>query len=114
MDKIKSKVYALIDAQGRVTLIEGGYTSPNDITGWTYIDEGVGDRYNLAQVHYLPKPITDERGLYRYKYVDGEIVERTQEEIDADYVSPAEKPSDGERITQLERAMDILLSGVTE
>ncbi len=114
MDKIKSKVYALIDEQGRITRIEGSYTLPDDLTGWEYIDEGVGDRYNLAQVHYLPKPLTDDRGVYRYKYIDGEIVERTQAEIDADYVSPAEQPRDGERITQLERAMDILLSGVTE
>lgn len=110
----KSKVYALIDAQGRVTRIDGGYTTPNDLAGWTYIDEGNGDRYNLAQVHYLSSPITDERGLYRYKYANGEIVERTQAEIDADYIDLPEQLSDGERITQLERAMELLLSGVSE
>lgn len=109
-----SKVYAMIDAQGRVTRIDGGYTTPTDITGWTYIDEGNGDRYNLAQSHYLPSGITDDRGIYRYKYVDGQIVERTPAEIDADYIDPVEQQSNADRIAELERAIDLLLSGVIE
>ena len=95
----KSKVYALIDDHRRVTHIEGGYTMGNieDISKWTYIDEGEGVLYSLCQSNYLPKPLTDERGIYRYKY-DGEIVERTQAEMDADYVEIIPAPSQLDRI----------------
>ena len=44
----KSKVYVLLDKRNRVLRCEGGYTMSNidDVTKWTSIDEGVGDRYN--------------------------------------------------------------------
>lgn len=98
MDEI-AKVYALIDARGCVTRIEGGCTVGNieNISEWTYIDEGVGDRYSLCQSNYLPNYLTDERGVYRYKY-DGGIVERTQAEMDADYAEIVPEPSQLDRI----------------
>lgn len=55
-----------------------------DTTNWTRIDEGDGDRYMHAQGNYLPKPLMDEQGRYRYKLVDGVVVERTAEELAAD------------------------------
>ena len=100
MDEMKSRVYALIE-NGVITRIEGEYTLPTDLTGWSLIEEGQPcDRLNLAQSHYLPKPLMDENGVYRYKLTGAEensrlrtftnlpfeIVERTQEEIDADFV----------------------------
>lgn len=48
------------------------------------IDSGHGDRYHHAQGNYLPGPLVDERGVYRYALEDGAIVERTQEEMDRD------------------------------
>lgn len=57
-----------------------------DLNGWIKIDEGFGDKYHHAQGNYLDKSLYEERGIKRYKYVDGKVVERTQEEIDADYV----------------------------
>lgn len=95
----KSKVYVLIDERNRVTRIEGGYTMSNidDISRWTYIDEGYGDRYNLCQSNYLPKPLGDDRGIYRYKY-DGGIVERTQTEMDEDYEEIIPVPTQLDRI----------------
>lgn len=83
MQTPKSRVYVLTDAQGRITRIEGEYTLPADLTGWTKIDEGNGDKYALAQSHYLDKPLYDGAVL-RYKLVDGKVVERTAEEIEAD------------------------------
>ena len=35
-----SKVYALPDASGYITRIDGGYTAPADMTGWVEIDAG--------------------------------------------------------------------------
>ena len=80
----KSKVYAQLDGQNRILRIEGGYTTPEDITGWVCIDEGTGDRYNLCQAHYFDKSLLTLDGIPRYKLVAGSPVERTQEEIDAD------------------------------
>ena len=61
-----------------------------DGDGWIQIDEGYGDKYHHAQNNYLPKPLTDERGIFRYKLADDKVVERTPEEMDADY-TPAER-----------------------
>ena len=79
-----------------------------DTIGWTKIDEGYGDKYHHAQGNYLPGPLMDERGIFRYKIVkfvdwpEGKIIheffhegeeygifERTQEDMDADYTPPA-------------------------
>lgn len=83
MQTPKSRVYVQTDETGRVLRLEGEYSLPADLTGWTKIDEGYGDRFALAQSHYLEKPLYDGAVL-RYKLVDGKVVERTTEEIEAD------------------------------
>lgn len=84
MQTSKSRVYVLTDAQGRITRIEGEYTLPADLTDWVLVEEGAPcDRLNLAQSHYLDKPLYDG-AVPRYKLVDGKVVERTAEEIEAD------------------------------
>ena len=88
-----NKVYVLPDAENRITAINSDEFI-SDLTGWVQIDEGSGDKYHHAQNNYLPMPIADERGIYRYKLVDGEVVERTAEEMDADYVPPVEPSAD--------------------
>lgn len=89
MDIIKSKVYVMADGQGRITRIEGGYTTPGDLTGWVQIDEGTGDRYNLCQTHYFPDSIYTQDGVPRYKLENGEAVERTEGEIASDRLPAA-------------------------
>lgn len=80
----KSRVYVLTDSESRVLRLEGEYSLPDDLTGWVLIDEGEPcDRLNLAQSHYLDKPLYDG-AIPRYKLVDGKAVERTAEEIEAD------------------------------
>lgn len=103
MDINKSKVYVMADGQGRITRIEGGYTTPADLTGWTEIDEGTGDRYNLCQSHYFGGGLYTIDGIPRYKLEEGRPVERTEEEIAADRAAlPEPEPSMGE-------LLDILL-----
>ena len=76
-----------------------------DITDWVEIGSGFGDKYHHAQGNYFPKPIMDKRGIYRYKLADGRPVERTQEEMDADYAArPAPEPTTEELL--LETAAD--------
>ena len=81
---LKSKVYVKTDNQDCITSCEGGYTTPSDLEGWTQIDKGTGDKYNLCQSHYFDDGLYTVDGVPRYKLVDGQPVERTEEEIQAD------------------------------
>ena len=106
-------VYAKTDAENRITCINSSeFISSTE--GWTEIDSGYGDKYHHAQGNYFPLQIIDERGIYRYKLVDGKPVERTQEEMDADYVVPETKPSTDERVAQLEAQNETLLECLLE
>lgn len=113
-------VYVKLDEQSRITAVNSS-AFLKDTDGWTETDSGYGDKYHHAQGNYFPKPIMDMRGIKRYQaypfvdappgksiarfFKDGEeywIFERTQEEMDADYVPPVHQPSDKERIEALE------------
>lgn len=94
-------VYVKLDEQSRITAVNSSAFLP-DTDGWTEIDRGYGDRYHHAQGNYFDKLIMDGRGIYRYKLEDGQPVERTQEEMDADYVPPETQPTREERIAALE------------
>ena len=104
-------VYVKVDESNRVTSINSSAFLA-DVTGWTEIDSGYGDKYHHAQGNYFDKPLCDERGICRYKLVNGRPVERTQEEMDADYVPPEVKPTDAERISQLESEKKLLTAQV--
>lgn len=76
----------------------------DDTRGWMEIDRGIGDKYHHAQGNYFPGPLHDNRGIPRYAYVpdgDPKWRERTQEEMDADYVPPVVKPSADELLNAL-------------
>lgn len=108
MEEITSKVYVMTDNQSRITRIEGGYTTPADLTGWTEIDEGTGDRYNLCQSHYFGGGLYTIDGVPRYKLRDGKAVERTEEEVAADRAAlPEPEPTTDE-------LLDILLGVNTD
>lgn len=102
------KVLVQTDDTGRVTAINSDAFVSGD--GWAQIDEGEGDRYHHAQNNYLQKPLMDERGVYRYKLVDGMVTQRTQPEMDADFdARPAPPPTTEERMNALESANDDLI-----
>ena len=84
------------DSQSRVTAINSSGFAEGD--GWIQIDEGYGDKCHHAQNNYLPKPLTDERGIFRYKLADDKAVERTPEEMDADYTPDERQPTILDRI----------------
>lgn len=94
--EIKSKVYVKTDKRDLIIRCEGGYTTPADLTGWTQIDEGVGDRFNLCQSNYFFGGLYTQDGIPRYKLQDGKALERTEDEIQADraaIVPPPQVPS---------------------
>ena len=111
MDMQPYIVYVRTDDAGRITSINSSAFLA-DVTGWTEIDSGYGDKYHHAQGNYFPQPIIDERGICRYKLVDGKPVERTVSEMDADYVEPEVKPTDAERILKLESEKKLLTAQV--
>lgn len=104
-------VYIRVDDADRVVAVNSSVFL-QDTDGWVQIDSGHGDRYHHAQGNYFDKPLYDERGVYRYKLVNGRPVERTQEEMDADYVPPEVKPTDAERISKLESEKKLLTAQV--
>ena len=104
-------VYVKVDEENRITSVNSS-AFLRETDGWTEIDSGYGDKYHHAQGNYFDKPLYDERGIFRYKLVNGRPVERTQEEMDADYVPPEVKPTDAERISQLESEKKLLTAKV--
>lgn len=113
-------VYVKSDEADRIIAINSD-AFLSDTDGWTLIDEGHGDRYHHAQGNYLEKPIIDDRGIYRYKLIEGEVVERTENEMDADWVEPTPQPDLATQVAelresnrQLQEALNLLLSGEVE
>ncbi len=101
MEIQNSKVYVLLDERNRVLRCEGGYTVSNidDVSKWTYIDEGMGDRYNLCQSHYLDGGLYTMQGIPRYKYEGGACVLRGEAELAADLDAlPKPQPSQLDRV----------------
>ena len=94
-------VYVKTDDANHITAVNSS-AFLKDLTGWTKIAEGHGDKHHHAQGNFFDKPLTDDRGIFRYTLVLGVPQERTQEDMDADYVPPVHQPSDKERITALE------------
>ena len=110
------RVLVHVDDAGRVNAVNSD-AFVHDPDGWVEIDSGFGDRYHHAQNNYFEKPIYDDRGIKRYKAIpfvdapEGEIIarffedgveyvilERTQEEMDADYMPPESVPTQLDRI----------------
>lgn len=117
-----SAVFVKTDGQGRIVAITSSDFLENT-NGWLRVDEGYGSRYRHAQSQYLPGGLRDENGCCRWKLEDGKPVERTKEEMDADYTPPEDAPEIGtgnlaaevaalrESNAQLQEALELLLSG---
>ena len=126
------KVLVRVDNAWRVVDINSS-AFVQDMDGWVEIDSGWGDQYHHAQGNYFPKPIMDMRGIKRYRayqftdapegeilarfFKDGKeyvILERTQEEMDADYVPPEQRPTTEQRVDALETTTDDIILMMAE
>ena len=120
----KSKVYIQTDTEGRILRCEGGYTTPVDLTGWTEIDDGTGDKYNLCQSHYFEDGLYTMDGIHRYRWDGEKAVLRSEDELEADRADTSEsEPStsrearvaaleaDAEQATLDRAALALLLTG---
>lgn len=93
------KVYVRTDSQNHITAIDSEWNI-KDLTDWTYIDEGYGDRFKHSQGNYFEKPVMNFDGTHNYKLVDGSVVETTAEEKAEELASfPQPEP---DPITQLQ------------
>lgn len=93
------RVYIKIDSENRVTAVKSEIFI-SDTLDWVEIDNGDGVRFVHAQGNYLPKPITDENGVYRYKFENGTVCERSEEEMAADMPTPEPEPPTNAELAQ--------------
>lgn len=103
-------VYVKTNSNGYITAVNSSAFLP-DITGWTEIDRGYGDKCHHAQGNYFPQPIITEGGAYRYKLVDGVPTECTAEEIAAqeEALKPVPTPTLENRVEVLESTTDDMI-----
>lgn len=108
-------VYVKANSNGYITAVNSS-AFLTDTAEWTEIDHGYGDKYHHAQGNYFAEPIMTMGGAYRYKLIDGEVVECTAEGIEEQEVENRvpTNPTQEERIAELEEALAMLLNEVTE
>ena len=104
-----AKVYVRTDEQKRVVEINSDIFL-QDLTGWTQIDEGEGDRYAHAQGNYLDKSLMED-GAYTYKLSNKKLKERTETEKEADRALLVPPVSLEERVADLESAVVEIVYG---
>lgn len=80
-------VYVKVNSKSQIVEVNSS-AFLTDVAGWVEIDAGTGDRYRHAQGNYLPGALYTKDGIPRYKLVDGQPVERTEEEIQVDRPDP--------------------------
>lgn len=98
------KVYIKIDDYNNIIAINSS-AFISDPSKWIQIDAGVGDKYHHAQGNYFEKSIMNDKGIYRYKYVENEVIEKTDEEMEEEYIPPEPIKTDSERITAIEQQL---------
>lgn len=92
-------VYIRTDEQGRI-LEANSSDFLTDTTGWTAIDEGLGDKYHHAQGNYFDGGLYTDDGIPRYALADGAPVLRSDEEIEADRAAIVHAPTETEILKQ--------------
>lgn len=105
------RVFMKTDSKNRITDINSEIFI-SDFSGWTEIDSGDGDKFAHAQGNYLPMPLTDENGCYRYKYENGAVCERSADEMAVDMPVPEPAPpSNAELAAAIAELAEVMCSG---
>lgn len=107
-------VYVKLDENNLIEAVNSSAFLRNT-DGWTEIDRGYTQNHHHAQGNYFDKMIYDDRGIKHYKLVDGKPVERTQEEMDADWVEPIVQPDPKDvKIAELEEKLAAVSAAVLQ
>ena len=115
MEHFTCKVYARLDGAGNITAINSS-AFLQDATDWTLIDEGVGDRYHHAQGHYLDGGIYTDDGIPLYRCDGTQVIQRTEEEIEADRAAisaPPVSPTNAELMDAILELAELMTGGAT-
>lgn len=105
------RVFIKTDIKNRITAVDSEIFI-SDFSGWVEIDSGDGDKFAHAQGNYFPKPVTDENGVYRYKYENGAVCERSEAEMAADLPVPEPAPpSNAELAAAIAELAEVICGG---
>ena len=105
------RVFIKTDSKNRITAVNSEIFI-SDFSGWVEIDSGDGDKFAHAQGNYFPKPVMDENGVYRYKFQNGIISERSADEMAADMPEPAPvPPTNAELAAAIAELAEVICSG---
>ena len=105
------RVFIKTDSKNRITAVNSEIFI-SDFLGWVEIDSGDGDKFAHAQGNYFSKPITDENGVYRYKFENGAVCERSADEMAADMPIPEPMPpSNAELAAAIAELAEVICSG---
>lgn len=107
------RVFIKTDSKNRITAVNSEIFI-SDFSGWVEIDSGDGDKFTHAQGNYFPKPVMDENGVYRYKYENGAVCERSADEMAADMPAPEYSVSTEQRMTAMENAVEEIINILME
>ena len=107
------RVFIKTDSKNRITAVNSEIFIP-DFSGWVEIGSGDGDRFVHAQGNYLPKSVIDDNGVYRYKFVDGAIYERSADEMAADMPVPELSITTEQRLSAMENAVEEIINILME
>ena len=107
------RVFIKIDSKNRITAVNSEIFI-SDFSGWVEIDSGDGDKFAHAQGNYLPKPIMDENGVYRFKFENGAVCERSADEMAADLPVPELSITTEQRLSAMENAMEEIINMLME
>lgn len=107
------RVYIKIDSENRIIAVNSEIFISNN-SGWVEIDNGNGDRFTHAQGNYLPMPLTDENGVFRYKFENGGIAERSADEMSADIPTPEISITPEQRLSATENAVEEIINILME
>ena len=104
-------VFIKIDSKNRITAVNSEIFI-SDFSGWTEIDSGDGDKFAHAQGNYFPKPVMNENGVYRYKFENGAVCERSADEMAADMpVTEPAPPSNAELAAAIAELAEVMMGG---
>ena len=111
---MKYIVYVKVNESGYITAVNSSAFLPDTIS-WVEIDQGYSDKYHHAQGNYFSKSIYTDTGAYRYKLVDNEVFECTEEEIAAQEEAnkPEEAPSQLD-VIEAKVTYIAMMTGLTE
>ena len=107
------RVFIKTDSKNRITAVDSEIFI-SDTSGWMEIDKCDGDKCSHAQGNYFPKHVMDENGVYRYKFENGEISERSADEMAADMPAHEYSVSTEQRLEAMENAMEEIINILME